>query len=153
MSKKISIYGIGNFGYAILKHLDNKNDQSISLYAYDRNSELIQNLQKTQSHLFFHKFVKISDKIKFIDNVGELIDNCDVLILAINSEATREVIHSIKNFIKKDIIILNTVKALDYKTGKRISKIVNEELEGINYVYALISGGTIASDLFSHEPL
>lgn len=39
--KKISLYGIGNFGYAILKHLDRCTDDNISIYAYDRNKKII----------------------------------------------------------------------------------------------------------------
>jgi len=39
MIKKISIYGLGNFGYAILKHFDNKSNEGISIHAYDRNKK------------------------------------------------------------------------------------------------------------------
>ncbi len=153
MVKKISVYGLGNFGYAILKHIDSKDKKNFSLHAYDRNKKILTHLKKYRLHPFLHKTVKIS-KMIFIENeIKNLITNCDVLILAVNSDATREILKKIKKHINKKIIIVNTVKALDYKTGKRISEIVAEELRGITYDYALFAGGTIAKDLFSNEPL
>lgn len=148
----ISIYGIGNFGYAFLKHLDNKKSPDLRINAYDRNSELIEHLQKTRSHLYFHKQVRLSKKVHFVDSVPELMHDCDVLILAVSSEATREVAESIQPYAKDSLIILNTAKALDKTTGKRLSEIIAQT--GLaNNRYGLLAGGTIAKDLFQHEPL
>jgi glycerol-3-phosphate dehydrogenase (NAD(P)+) len=152
-SKKVSIYGLGNFGYAILKHFDNKSEKDIIINAYDRNKNLIKNLKEKRKHLFFHKSVKISNKIKFVDNVKDLMNKCDVLILAVNSDSTREVLRRIKPHIKNNLIVVNTAKALDHKTGKRLSEIIQKEFHNKNYEYALIAGGTIAKDLFNQEPL
>ena len=78
MIRKVSIYGLGNFGYAVLKHLDNKSDKNISLHAYDRNKKLISFLKKENRHLFLHKSVKVSRNIVFEDNIKNLVSNCDV---------------------------------------------------------------------------
>ena len=153
MSLKVSIYGLGNFGFALLKHFNNKNDPKITIYAYDRNRILLNHLKKYRKHLYLHKSIRISPKIIFVDNVKELIKNCNILILAVNSDATREVIKKIKNLISDRIIIVNTAKALDYKTGKRLSEIFYENIPSSKFSYALFAGGTIAKDLFHHEPL
>lgn len=153
MIKKISIYGLGNFGYAILKHFDNKSNEGISIHAYDRNKKLTNFLKKNLKHPYLHKTVKISHKIIFEDTVEGLLSNCDVLILAVNSDATREVIRKISNFVDENLIIVNTAKALDYKTGKRLSEIIQKGVPNKKFKYALLAGGTIAKDLFNHEPL
>lgn len=156
---KISIFGIGNFGFAILKHLDNKqlvyNHKYFELYAHDRNNRLIENLNKNKKHLLHHKNIRIGDTIVFTKDIHQLIANTDILILAVTSDAIREVISKLKYFINKDLIILNTAKALDKRTGKRCSEIIKDELIGIKYncFLAMLSGGTIAEDLFNHEPL
>lgn len=152
-TKKIALYGIGNFGYAILKHLDKCVDSNVSIHAYDRNKEIIDFLKKERKHLRFHKSVKISKRINFESNIKNLINNCDILVLSVTSDATNEVLNQIKGHINKRIIIVNTAKALDYKSGERLSEIVNKKLSTINYDYALLAGGTIAKDLFKHEPL
>jgi glycerol-3-phosphate dehydrogenase len=45
--RKISIYGIGNFGYALLKHLARKKNskEDFILSAYDINEQLMNQLQ------------------------------------------------------------------------------------------------------------
>jgi glycerol-3-phosphate dehydrogenase (NAD(P)+) len=151
--KKISIYGIGNFGYAVLKHLDKKNGGDFILHAYDRNPQLVDFLNSKREHLFLHKGQKVSDGIIFDNKVKNLLENCDILILAVTSNAVKEVVREIKECINKKIIIINTAKALDWDTGKRISEIIKNELREKSYEYVLLSGGTIAKDLFDHEPL
>jgi glycerol-3-phosphate dehydrogenase (NAD(P)+) len=150
---KISIYGLGNFGYAILKHLDSKNDKKIQLYSFDRNKELVNSIKTTRKHPFLHKSIKISNRIIFTSNVKSLLLDCDILILAIPSKSLRSVLQKIKPHINQKLIIVNTAKALDYRTGKRLSEIADEELKDKLFDYSLIAGGTIAKDLFNQEPL
>lgn len=150
--KNISIYGIGNFGYALLKHLDNKNSSNFSLSAFDRNTELVSHLNAKRSHLYFHKGVCVSENIDFVSNIDALVKDCDVLILAISSNATNDILVKIKSKIKPKTIIVNTAKALDYTNGRRLSEVVADIIGSAN-PYALIAGGTIAKDLFQHEPL
>ncbi len=149
---KISIYGLGNFGYAFLKHFDKK-PENFTVCGFDRNEDLIANLKKNHRHLFLHEDYQVSDNILFAHNPEELLSDCNILLLAVPSSATREIVKKLKPFIPQDLIIVNTAKALDYKTGQRLSKVINEELNDLNYRYALFAGGTIASDLFKHEPL
>ena len=149
----VSIYGIGNFGYAFLKHLDNKNDGSYKLTAYDYNKDRVEYLKANRSHPFLHKETKLSDEITFVSDTKELLADCDVLLLAVPSTATSEVMQIIRTNVTRPITIINTAKSLDKDSGRGLSTIVNQELTGIDYTYALLAGGTIASDLFKHEPL
>lgn len=150
---KVSIYGLGNFGYAILKHLDSKNEPKVELYCFDRNKDLTETLQTKKKHPFMHKSIKISNRVKFTSNVKTLLLNCNILILAVPSKSLRTILRKIKPYITQRLIIVNTAKALDHKTGKRLSEIVKQEFNGLSYEYSIIAGGTIAKDLFNQEPL
>lgn len=149
---KISIYGLGNFGYAFLKHFDRKRE-SMTIYGYDHNKKLVEHLQKYRTHLTLYHEFKASNEIVFSSNIKDLLADCDILVLAAPSQATREVIRRVKPYLPAGIMIVNTSKALDYQTGHRLSEIIRKELKGLNYHYALFAGGTIAADLFRHEPL
>ncbi len=149
---KISIYGLGNFGYAFLKHFDKKPENYI-ITGFDRDKRLVAHLKKHQNHLFLHRDYKVSGDIIFAKNEQELLSACDYLVLAVPSSATRQVIRKLKPFISNGLTIINTAKALDNKTGKRLSQIIRQELKDVKYNYALFAGGTIAADLFKHEPL
>ncbi len=150
---KIAIYGVGAFGYAILKHLDNKQDGSFSLVGYDHLAEVNESLKTKRSHPFFHTDTTVSDMPTFVDSPEELLRDASVIVLAVSSDSTREVAQTIKANAPPGVTILNIAKALDKTTGKRLSEIVTEELAGFEHRYALLAGGTIADDLFHHEPL
>lgn len=136
MIKKISIYGLGSFGYALANYLSDLNNDNLIIHGYSRS------INKLSSTKF------IIDK-----SPKELLLNCKVLILAVPSQATLDVIDKIKNYIPKNLIIVNTAKSLDEKLGNRLSCIFSEKLRGIKYNYALLSGGTIADDLYKQQPL
>lgn len=153
---KIAVYGIGNFGFALLKHLSKKSDNGhFALYAHDRDRNLMHFLKSKRKHLKHHKDIEISNNVIFTTNVQELVNNTDILIIAVTSEAIKQVISDLKPYINRDLIILNTAKALDVKTGARLSMIISEGLRDINHSFsvAMLAGGTIADDLFNHEPL
>lgn len=153
VTTNVSIFGVGNFGYAILNHLSHKNLTSLNIKAYDIDNNVINSLSTSRYHPYLHTESKISPNVLVVDNVEDLTKDCNVLILAVSSNVTREVIESLKPYLTKPIIIVNTAKALDYITGKRLSEIVAESLKGFDYKYALLAGGTIAKDLFHNEPL
>jgi len=150
---KISIFGLGNFGYALLKHFDKKKDKNSSIFAFDRNEKLTNYLRKKHSHLYLYRSTKISKNVNFVSIIKDLVTDCDILVLAVTSDALREVLSEMKPFINKQIILVNTAKALDDKTGKRLSQVTEEIFDNIHFDYALLSGGTIARDLFKHQPL
>jgi glycerol-3-phosphate dehydrogenase (NAD(P)+) len=151
--KKVSIYGVGNFGYALLKHLDEKKSTKFSLSVYDRNPELNQYLDQNRKHPDLFKQIKFSSRPRIAASSQELLDNCDILILSITSSSILSVLEEIKPLIKKPLIIVNTSKAFDNISGQRISQVAAKCLSGLKYDYAVLAGGTIASDLFNHEPL
>lgn len=153
---RISLYGIGSFGFALLRHLSNKAGKGIlEIKAYDRDEDLRRSLKKDRKHLIQHKNIRISRKIKIVDNEKSLLVDADILILAVTSEVVREVIFRCRPFIAKDLIILNTAKALEPSTGLRCSQVVGEALGGLGceIKIAMFAGGTIAQDLFFDEPL
>ncbi len=155
--EKISIIGIGNFGYALLYHLSRKQKGGnyFDLYAFDRNKRLIDNLMLYRRHLYHHKDIKIDGNITFTSDLREAVDNVDLIIIAVPSDSLREIISTIKIYVKKEFIILNTAKALDNVTGERLSVVIEKLLDDIVYPYhlATLAGGTIAGDLFKENTL
>ena len=154
---KVSIYGIGNFGFALLKHLSKKqaSKNTFALYAYDSNRDLVDHLRAKRTHLLHHSSVRISKSVIFTGESKELVIDSDILVLAISSDAIRQVVTDLKQHINRKLIMLNTAKALDGETGLRFSVLISDCLKDIRYPLsiAMLAGGTIARDLFKHEPL
>ncbi len=152
MSKTIGLYGVGAFGYAILKHLDEKSSDD-SLIAYDHAGTILNSLKSKRAHPYFHPHSTVSERPRFVDSPEELLAQADIVVLAVSSDSTRDVAQAVREHAKPGVIIVNIAKALDKQTGKRLSVVVSEALDGFEYYYALLAGGTIADDLFRHEPL
>lgn len=146
------MYGVGAFGYAILQHLDAKAGD-YDLIGYDHANEILSSLKASRSHPYFHPDSSVSERPRFVDSPEELLAQADIVVLAVSSDSTREVAQSIRDHAKPGVIIVNIAKALDKQTGQRLSVVAREVLGDFDHRYALLSGGTIADDLFRHEPL
>lgn len=152
--KTVAIVGLGNFGFALLKHFDVKNNNcSYILKGYDRNQKVINFLNTKREHPFLYKYAKISTNVMLDYNIKTVVKGADFIILAVSSNAIPEVLQKIKSHIKNYCVFINTAKALDYKTGKRFSEITKEIFGNKKITYAQLAGGTIAADLFKSEPL
>ncbi len=154
---KISIMGTGMFGFAIARYLGKKylENKDVSIVAYDKNQRLVEYLKESREHLYHFKGKKLPPNISFTGDKKEATENADIIIMAVVSQAVREVIKEIKNFLKDGVIILNTAKALEIKTAKTFSEVIKEELSdvSIRYEIAKLSGGTFAEDLVNDAPL
>lgn len=153
----ISIYGCGMFGFALAKHFGEKykTNNQYKIMSYDRNKEVVEHINRNKCHPYHFPHVKLSDKNKITNDIQSFIADADILILAVPSQSVRAVARDAKKYINKNLIIVNTAKALECKTNKRLSEVINEELSGNEYTHRLahFSGGTIAQDIVNGAPL
>lgn len=150
---KISIYGLGQFGYALLKHLEKNISDNDVLYGYDYRQSVVDHFKKTGEHPFLYPGHKIKKNTNISNFPHRIINDSDLLILAVPSSSTLDIIPEIQSYAKSGIILLNTAKALDFETGKRLSVLYTENLKIADYKYCLFAGGTIARDLFNSQVL
>ncbi len=154
---KIGVYGVGNFGFALIKHLSSAHvsNRNVQIVGYDKNHELIDNLIKNRRHLYHHKNVRIEKNVTFTHSPEDIFTDSNIVVLAVVSNALISSLKKNKKYFTDKSIFLNTAKALHYKTGKCFSDLITStnEFKQHKCSFAVISGGTIASDLFHHEPL
>lgn len=151
MKKNITVYGLGSFWYAFLKYLDT-NNESYNLSWFDRKTDTIQSLQKYKKHNIFHTNYEMSNRVSFFDDEKKALKDCDILILAITSNAIIDIIKKIKKYFTTDILIINTAKALS-PNWITYSQEIKSILKNMKYSYCVLSWWTIASDLFMWYPL
>jgi len=145
------------FGFALAHHLGVKylENKENTIVTYDSNSELMRHLETDRSHPYHFKDKKLPKNVYFARTKKELIEDADVVILAVTSQAIREIIKEIKAYLKDNIIIVNTAKALEIGTNKLFSEVIEEGISNTtsNYTIAKLSGGTFAEDLVNDAPL
>lgn len=152
---KISIYGIGQFGFAISKHLANKyqNNQDLSICSYEIDPEVRNELKNNKKHPYHFPNISLPTKITITDNLESLIHNSDLIVLAIPAQTIRENIQKIKPYLKQGTTILNIAKALEKNTNLAPSEVIKQEINGNKYYLAALAGGTIASEMVNGYPL
>jgi len=156
VTRRVAVYGVGHFGYAMVRHLQHKAPDRIALTAYDRNDEVRRSLRDARRHPYHGAGTTVSDAVVIADHARDLLAGADTLVLAVTSQSTREVMADIARAgWDGRLTIVNTAKALDSRTGRRLSEIALEALGPLaaRVTYAALAGGTIADDLMRGEPL
>lgn len=150
---KIAVYGLGNFGYALTKHLADHAPEEFAVFAFDRNEDVVKSFERSGHHPFLHTDQKLNGRTKVVSNSSDLVKDAEVFVLAVPSYAIGEVLEKTKADLKDNVILVNTAKALDNTTGEPMSMVVEKVMGDQPYRYAMLAGGTIASDLFEKQPL
>lgn len=153
---QVSVYGVGHFGYAMLRHLAQREGETLHLRAFDREDEVRRSLREKRRHPFHDAPDPLPPGVEIVDQPEKLLEDVRTLVLAVTSDSTREVATRIaESCAMPRLTIVNTAKALDARSGAPLSEIVRESFSGspIDLTYAAFSGGAIASDMLRRQPL
>jgi glycerol-3-phosphate dehydrogenase (NAD(P)+) len=125
MRSNICIIGAGSWGTALSISLSKKG-HDIKLWM--RNRDQFLQMEKTRENIKYLPGVILPDNISFLNDIEAAVYNTDVILLAVSSQAIREIIQTIKGMIHPKQIIVNTAKGLENATLLRISEVIKEEL-------------------------
>lgn len=154
MIKRVGVFGLGNFGFALLHHLDKKRKSSeYTLSSFTRNLSVLESLETTGKHPLFPDASPLSQNISYLKNYESFFRDVDYLVLSVPSSAIIEVIMQNKPHFVKPFTIINTAKALNIENGEPLSRVLQKVLTGIDYSYSFLSGATIAKDIVNGVPL
>lgn len=143
--------GGGSWGTALTYLLDKKGH---NCYLWEYNKEYRENMRLHRENENFLKGFKLSESIKIIDDYKEIIKNIkiDIILLATPTQFIRDILNDLKEALNYEIIIVNVAKGIENRTGKTISKIINEILNDKIYHYVLLAGPTHAEEVVNNMP-
>ena len=153
--KNILVIGGGSWGSCLSKLLV---ENGHNVYLWEYNEEVIDVMKTTKTNPNFLKGIKLPDELNIIDDYGKVLTDekkygkIDIVLLATPTQFLRGVLKRLKNFLNYNIILVNVAKGLEISTKKRISEIVDEELENKNYNYVLLAGPTHAEEVAQRLP-
>lgn len=155
---KITIYGSGTFGFVLARHFgsmaEDKRDVWTTIF-YGRNAELVEIIRKTRVHPIHFPDIQLPADVVVTSNRKDAVENTDLIVLAVSAQAVRDAIRDISVHITNDLIILNGAKGLELNTNLRLSQVIKQELENVDYdcKVAVFSGGTIAGEMIKDAAL
>ncbi len=144
---KIAVLGAGSWGTALSLVLAD-NGYIVNLWGRDRDT--LKLIDETRENKKYLPGVKLPENIIIENDLEKALYSSKIIILAVPSQAVREICKQMKNYINNDNIVVNTAKGLEIKTLNRISEVIKEELN-INNI-SILSGPSHAEEVGMRQP-
>lgn len=148
--KKICVLGAGSWGTALAAHLCN-NHYRVSLWGrIEDGIDLIKKLGENQRFL---PGIKLPAEVHPEASLPKALDDADLLVLAVPSQAVRNVLQAAQPHLPARARLVNTAKGLEIASGLRMSQVV-EEVLGKEYLprFAVLSGPSHAEEVSRQVP-
>ena len=141
---QVGIIGAGALGTALAQVIS-KNLDEVFLYA--RRPKIANDINNRYNEEYYPN-IKLNNNIIGISDLNKLV-NADCVILTIPSSNLRELMDDLVNIIKKDCIIVSTIKGIDKSSSKTASQIIKEYS---NNPIAVLAGPNIAREIVQELP-
>jgi glycerol-3-phosphate dehydrogenase (NAD(P)+) len=142
--RTIAVLGAGSWGAVMACHLFKK---GYDLRLWDK-PEVVSRLRATRRCQKL-KEVIIPRKIKLCLSLEEALAGADLIVMAIPSEAMRQVCRQISSF-SKGVYFVSLVKGIENGSLRRMSEIIEQEIKGAKV--AVISGPSHAEEVYQGLP-
>ena len=145
--EKICVLGAGSWGTALALVVAKKGYEVSMWTLNDEQCKLINETRENRNYL---PDIKIPENIKVTTNIEESVKNSSMIVLAVPSQAIRDICKKIKPFINKNQILIDVAKGLEKGSGLRLSDVCKEELPECEYV--VLSGPSHAEEVSRDIP-
>lgn len=148
--KKICIIGAGSWGTALAVHLA---DLHYSVWLWGRPEDGIEKIKAERENRRFLPGISIPDNIYPATDPLLALQNADVLVMSLPSQALRPVLEELKPYIPNHSYLVNTAKGLEISTGLRLSQVFQEVLGSACLDrFAVLSGPSHAEEVSQRLP-
>lgn len=147
-SSKITILGAGSCGTAFAFLIAN-NGHNVSLWA--RNDTVVNEINRHRTNHQFLSNITLPISVTATTSLSDAVAGADLVILAIPSHAVRIVTSKVKPFLRASVTVLSLSKGLELSSGKRMSEVITEVLDGVANVVVL-SGPCHAEEVVMQLP-
>ncbi len=144
---KIAIVGAGSWGTA-LGDLLAKKGQRVCLLA--RRKEVVEALNLRQENPFYLPKIRLSPALRATLDPQVALSEAEVLVLAVPSHTLREVVRTLRPYLKRALPVVSTIKGLEEESLLTMSQVLAEELPSFPVV--VLSGPSFAEEVARERP-
>lgn len=142
----VAFLGAGSFGTALSIHLANK---GCEVKIWDRKPQLIDEINNTRKNTKYSGDSILPNNITGYKELEDVLKDCEFVILAVPSHAIRDICRRIKGIIEEDAIVINIAKGIEVESKKRLSEVIEEEL---NNNVVVLTGPSHAEEVLLRMP-
>ena len=146
MGKTISVLGAGMFGTAIANILA-ENGQKIWLWS--RDAEHAKAIESSRENAKSLPGYKINDGVTPTSDLGQCLEQCDVVFFSVPSRAFREVVQLARPHLSKEAFAISTTKGIEADGFLLMSEVMRQELP--NNPVGVLSGPNLAEEIVQKQ--
>src|ERR1044071_3000503 len=147
---RIAVIGAGSWGTVLAVHAARAGHE---VHLWSRNSEVVDSINRDRMNAKYLPGVQIPDGMNATNNLAAAVNDGEMLIFAAPSHATREVIISIKEQLRPEMIAVSATKGIEIDTGLRISQVFSDSTqESIRPSFVCLSGPSFAKEVMQKHP-
>jgi glycerol-3-phosphate dehydrogenase (NAD(P)+) len=146
---KIAVLGAGSWGTALSIVLSD-NNYHVNLWTYKKEQmEEINEIHKNERYLN----VPLSENIVAFSSIEKAIEGVKAIVMVVPTKAIRGVCKELNKMIDPSIPIIHASKGIEPGSLKRVSQMMDEELEHYHYNdIVVLSGPSHAEDVALRHP-
>jgi glycerol-3-phosphate dehydrogenase (NAD(P)+) len=147
---KITVLGAGSWGTAQAILLSRHTSQ---VCLWGRPEDGIDAMVRDRENKKFLPGISLASNIEPLSDLKAAVQDSGLIVLAIPSQALREVLNQLASYLDSNSFLVNTAKGLEIATGIRLSQVVEDVLgKDIRQRYAVLSGPSHAEEVGREVP-
>jgi len=146
---KIAVLGAGSWGTALSIVLSD-NNYHVNLWTYKKEQmEEINKHHKNERYLH----VPLPENIVAFSSIEKAVEDVKAIVMVVPTKAIREVSKELNKILNRPVPIIHASKGIEPGSLKRVSQMIDEELEHYNYDdIVVLSGPSHAEDVALRHP-
>ncbi|TDL97823.1 NAD(P)H-dependent glycerol-3-phosphate dehydrogenase [Macrococcus brunensis] len=146
----ITVLGTGSWGTALANVLlDNHHD----VLMWGRDDKTIKALTEEKMNPGYLPGIRLNDGMKATTDLSAALAHATILIAAVPTKAMRDVCQQVNAIVRDKKTVIHVSKGLEPKTFKRISEIIEEEIDADKLQgVGVLSGPSHAEEVATRQP-
>ena len=149
MAIPVGVLGAGSFGTCLAMLCARQHD--VMLWA--RRGETAEAINRDRRNPDYLSDLRLPDRLRATANLAEAVAEAELVIVAVPSHGVREVMSEAARLVRRDAIVISTVKGIELGTWKRMDEVLTELLDPVMHPrLVFLSGPSFAREIADERP-
>lgn len=141
---RLTVFGAGAAGTSFAIHLARKGEE-VALWGSEHDARVLPELMDRRRHPALPEYLPDSVRVLGPDALDEAAAHAELAVMAANSSGARSLARLVAPTLDRTAVAVSVAKGLEPGTGKRMSVVYGEELDGTPVV--AMSGPSLAAEI------
>jgi glycerol-3-phosphate dehydrogenase (NAD(P)+) len=148
---KTAFVGSGSWGTAVASLMAKKGESETILWA--RRSEVAETINLFHENPQYLPDITLPENLVATSDLEEALADAEVVVMAVPSHGFRSVLKDVASIAGTDPVYVSLTKGLEVDTKKRMSEVIEEELDGISPAnISVLTGPNLAKEIVQGFP-